>query len=253
MIDAFVFFNELDVLEIRMNELDPVVDWFVIVEGDMTFTGHRKEPVLLDPPDWYKKFHHKVVWYYAALDPKLDAWGREAQQRNAIANAVRCLDVRNDDTIILSDADEIPRRNVISQLSAIEYPRSLWLRKFSYRLNIETDEHHGSTKVMPYSYFRQSTPQHIRKTDIKPYVMDAGWEFSSLGSAEHIAEKFRSFSHTELDVVGISDVNSIQKRMNNLEDVAGRGYKHKLVDIDDTWPVAITENPDRWKELVWTE
>jgi beta-1,4-mannosyl-glycoprotein beta-1,4-N-acetylglucosaminyltransferase len=31
--DVFPFLNELDILEIRLNELDPVVDLFVLTES----------------------------------------------------------------------------------------------------------------------------------------------------------------------------------------------------------------------------
>jgi beta-1,4-mannosyl-glycoprotein beta-1,4-N-acetylglucosaminyltransferase len=37
--DAILFSNEMDMLEIRLRELYDVVDKFVIVESDHTFTG----------------------------------------------------------------------------------------------------------------------------------------------------------------------------------------------------------------------
>ena len=40
--DCFTFFNELDILEIRLNEMAPVVDRFVLVEARKTFQGADK-------------------------------------------------------------------------------------------------------------------------------------------------------------------------------------------------------------------
>ena len=40
--DAFLFFNELELLEIRLNTLAPYVDYFVITEADVTFSGKPK-------------------------------------------------------------------------------------------------------------------------------------------------------------------------------------------------------------------
>jgi beta-1,4-mannosyl-glycoprotein beta-1,4-N-acetylglucosaminyltransferase len=40
--DSFIFFNELDILEIRLNTLDPYVDYFIIVESSVTHTGNPK-------------------------------------------------------------------------------------------------------------------------------------------------------------------------------------------------------------------
>ena len=41
--DCFTFFNELELLEIRLNELYNYVNYFVIVEGDKTHDGKTKE------------------------------------------------------------------------------------------------------------------------------------------------------------------------------------------------------------------
>ena len=40
--DAIIFSNELDLLEIRLNELWEVVDHFIILESNRTFTGKEK-------------------------------------------------------------------------------------------------------------------------------------------------------------------------------------------------------------------
>ena len=41
--DCFPFFNELDILNLRLHILDPFVDRFVIEEARNTFTGQEKE------------------------------------------------------------------------------------------------------------------------------------------------------------------------------------------------------------------
>ena len=40
--DTFTFYNELDLLELRLNILGDVVDYFVINEATITFTGKTK-------------------------------------------------------------------------------------------------------------------------------------------------------------------------------------------------------------------
>ena len=40
--DCFNFFNEFDLLEIRLNELDGVVDYFVLCESNVTHNGIPK-------------------------------------------------------------------------------------------------------------------------------------------------------------------------------------------------------------------
>ena len=41
--DCFMFFEELDILDMRLNILDKVVDKFVLVEGTRTFRGTPKK------------------------------------------------------------------------------------------------------------------------------------------------------------------------------------------------------------------
>ena len=43
---AFSFFNELDLLELRLHELNKVVDYFVLVEATLTHSGWNK-PIIL--------------------------------------------------------------------------------------------------------------------------------------------------------------------------------------------------------------
>ena len=57
--DCFTFFNELDLLEIRLNELNDVVDYFVLVEATTTYSGKPKELYFQKNKDRYKKFEKK--------------------------------------------------------------------------------------------------------------------------------------------------------------------------------------------------
>ena len=41
--DCFTFYNELDLLEIRLNILLPSVAYFVLVESTKTYSGVRKK------------------------------------------------------------------------------------------------------------------------------------------------------------------------------------------------------------------
>ena len=42
IIDCFIFYNELDLLNYRLNLLDEYVDYFVLVEATHTFVGNEK-------------------------------------------------------------------------------------------------------------------------------------------------------------------------------------------------------------------
>ena len=43
LVDCFTFYNELDLLEMRLEEMYDIVDNFVIVEATKTFVGKEKK------------------------------------------------------------------------------------------------------------------------------------------------------------------------------------------------------------------
>lgn len=89
--DVFPFFNELDLLEIRLNILDPHVDYFVLSKSTKTFSGLDKPLYYKENKEKFKKFNHKIIHNVIDQDAsknELEALGRkyntlvEAQQRD---------------------------------------------------------------------------------------------------------------------------------------------------------------------------
>jgi beta-1,4-mannosyl-glycoprotein beta-1,4-N-acetylglucosaminyltransferase len=62
VLDAVLMSTELDLLEIRLNELDPVVDYFLIVESNATFTGLPKDTYFKNNRSRFAKFESKIVY-----------------------------------------------------------------------------------------------------------------------------------------------------------------------------------------------
>ena len=58
--DVFPFFNELDILEIRLNSLYEVVDYFLITEATTTFSGNSKKLFLTENLEQFEKFKDKI-------------------------------------------------------------------------------------------------------------------------------------------------------------------------------------------------
>ena len=58
-----MFYNELDLLEIRLNILDSVVDKFVIVEATETFMGQPKPLYYEENKERFVKWKDKIVHY----------------------------------------------------------------------------------------------------------------------------------------------------------------------------------------------
>ena len=61
--DCFNFFNELDILELRLNTLYDHVDFFVIVESDVTHSGESKKFFYEENIERFSKFSDKILNY----------------------------------------------------------------------------------------------------------------------------------------------------------------------------------------------
>src|SRR3954451_4428807 len=84
--DCFTFFNELDVLEIRLHVLEEVVDRFVLVEARQTFQRDAKPLYYAENRDRFASFADRIEHVVVEEFPEeaTGTWGCEAWQRNAI-------------------------------------------------------------------------------------------------------------------------------------------------------------------------
>ena len=140
--DCFTFNDENHILDIRLNELDKYVDFFVIVEFGQNHQGKNKgkkiDEKLLD------KFQKKIKYFYIeTFDQNLNSWERESFQRNYINKGL--IESHNDDIIIISDIDEIPNLKKINFSEIYEYVFAFSQIHSMYKLNlIRNDKWIGS-------------------------------------------------------------------------------------------------------------
>eukprot|EP00667_Euglena_gracilis_P005346 EG_transcript_5381 len=69
--DLISFNDELDLLEIRLNELNSTVNVFVVVEGRLSFTGAPKPLVfeMVKNQPRFKRFRHKIYHHIHEHNP----------------------------------------------------------------------------------------------------------------------------------------------------------------------------------------
>lgn len=168
--DCFTFFNELDLLEIRLRALDKIVDYFVIVEANRTFSGAKKESLFLKNEKRFEKWKSKIRYEFVNLPdfnlidkaiislanykylPKfgtnslglnyisrlfiIGRWKLVFSQRDKIINLLS--NAKNEDIILFSDLDEIPLIKSRENLNNLiyEYKELVFRNKsFIYYLN----------------------------------------------------------------------------------------------------------------------
>ena len=112
--DCFQFFNELDILKIRLNVLSPVVDKFVISEATETFSGLPKPLYYEENKEMFREFEDKIIHEVVTDIPAGGTHERDEFLKNAVARGLK--DCTDDDVIIFSDMDEIPNPDVIRRI-----------------------------------------------------------------------------------------------------------------------------------------
>lgn len=217
--DMFSFFNELDVLEERLQYLYNHVDYFVLCESDTTHVGEKKCLYYKDNKNRFEKYENKIIHVVFRGNSKVqNAWENENLQRNYL---IENINLTNDDKIMISDVDEIPSINFISKLSrydgssiliAIQELSYFWP---NYRRN-DLPYWMGGTRGFNFKYLEKlkclnenysstflaslnkgTTLTKVRLTNVGLPINNGGWHLSYMGGKNSIKSKISSFAHTE--------------------------------------------------------
>ena len=244
IIDSFIFYNELDMLEFRFTELNDIVDHFVLVEATKTFSGNPKELLFEKNKNRFEKWSNKIVHIVVDDMPeglpiypvkasrggqqKGPVWDREVHQRNCITRGVDKLKPSLDDIIIISDCDEIPDITMLQNFKnrGLKGARRPIQDFYYYNLNCKGKIGNSRCRIMDYATFKKATPEKHTKTQYQT-VKPGGWHFSYFGSEEFIINKIKHFSHQEFNNPTNTDKEVIKDRILNCADLFDRPSRGK--------------------------
>jgi len=82
-----------------------------------------------------------------------------------------------------------------------------------------------------------------------PHTFNAGWHFSFVMTIDEIVRKLVSYPHTEYSGDYYTNKERIQEKINNGEDIFDRQTSYKRIELDDTFPEVVKENPEKWRVL----
>ena len=275
--DCIPFFNELDILKLRMQIMAPFVDKFVLEESTVTFSGEPKEMTFAKNRHMFAEFEDKII--YVAVDNSpisgVTTHERDKFQKNQLICGM--ADCKPDDIVIFSDVDEIPNPKTLTDIienfdSAKIY--HLAQRMFYCFLNMEevsgnllsiTGEFRGvkqkqwlGTKVCSFGnlpeegivYLREVSPDDPRSVR----VADGGWHFGYMGGdgekdvAKRIGIKVQAAAHQEYNKSRY--LNEAVDRLLCGEDIFDRNAKFIRVPIDDSYPEYLREHRDEYAFLI---
>ncbi len=253
MIDCFIFNNELDLLEIRLNSQAPFVDRFVLCECPVTHSGKPKPLYYNENKERFKDFNvtYLVVddyekymnWYPGdGMAERCSSAKRiENHQRDFMANGIR--DVDSEAIILICDADEI------LNLEAYEGEEGSFLQEYyCYYLNVYMKRGRGpiAIKKKNLDYFGGMTD--ARSKMKHGTIAGYGWHFTCLGSTEELLQKIDSCYHQNFNTEEVQ--TRLEESRKNLVDPYLRArYNTKFTVQMPSGPKWLLDNKDRYQHL----
>lgn len=253
--DCFMYFDEEQVLDLRLNVLYKNVDYFVIVESIYNHKGEKRN--LLFDAKKFEQFSDKIIYLKYENIPEtveqinsddkenekdgkyiMNALYRENAQRNFIINGLKNAD--EDDLILISDVDEIPKLGslnlnqinneiILFRQDMFYYKYNLKLPNFKWtgtkavkKRNLISPQWLRNVKDRKYPFYRLDTMFSDKKYSNIKVVNDGGWHFSNIKSPEMIEHKLRSYlHHREFDQVSltVSEINELVKNKQAIYDL----------------------------------
>ena len=267
IIDSFLFFQELDLLEIRLEYLYPIVDKFVIVEARQSFKGKDKNYIFEQNIKRYQKYLDKIIYHkiedihysYSELIEFLEK--SNSKVRKTISKFIKkhdyydknnlsyildsyhreCIHIaldkkfKDEDIVLLSDLDEIPSFKIIKNIKKgkkLHYPTVFIQNEFQYFLNnFAKSDWHG-TIASSYKLIKKYSLNELRNNTNKlSSILNSGYHFTSIGNKQAIINKIESWGHQEFNKEIIK--KNLSENIKNGKDIFYRfkRNKNKIINI----------------------
>lgn len=203
ILDAFLFYNELDLLKVRLSYLGEHVDQFIITEANVDFAGKPKPFFLNYALIKLLPFHEKIIYHREYIDfgsffwkikrihyrnkKRKYLWKIQDAQRNSLLKVLKKFS--GEDIVIFSDIDEFPSIEAIQQaVNTINAKTpgtnksTLSLQQVFFYFNIyssASDEiWHGSIVTLNNVLCRLKPHRLRAKRNDLPHIELGGWHFS---------------------------------------------------------------------------
>ena len=286
IIDCFLFYNELDMLEFRLTELNEHVDYFIILDSDFDFAGNKKDSMFELNKNRFDSWKEKII----RIDcPELTIelfnqinTEKYPQYKNLSTDIINKdiiifymmiklietlpqLELDFEDIIMFSDIDEIPDFTTLDLIDdyllfnsiILRQKRFFWTTKYIDKdLSFGTSCHQytkisRNPLVLDHFYKLKSNKKFSNNT-----FLDSGWHFSHFEDLGNLHKKLELINNREYSL------KDLKLKMNNLTPIKHPDLRdeYSLMNYEGNLPKNVhllPEQPVRrnWKRdiLIKTE
>ena len=242
--DTAMLRDELDMLQLRLEEMSGLDCRHIVVEARQDHQGHPKplhfQKNLSRFAPWLERIKYVVP---TKLPDNPNPWVREHAQRDAALGALNRSAADDGDLVLIADIDEIPNPSVFT----VRPEPAVTLEQMVCAFAVDWMWQPDPTSVLTTAGHAHKVGSLAAIRDNRmayPRLANAGWHFSWVGGADACREKLDAFCHLEAkDVVreGIDSGDFIERGLWNVARLTP-------VDVDETWPAMIRERrcPPEW-------
>jgi beta-1,4-mannosyl-glycoprotein beta-1,4-N-acetylglucosaminyltransferase len=248
-VDAFLLNTESDLLELRLNILDPVMDQFVIVESTVEFSGRPKPLYFADNKErfapWKDKIKHIVI--SDTPDSGANRWPREYFQRDAIIRGLRGC--KTNDLVFMSDVDEIPDPETVKLNKHGGYHQ---IYSMYYANTVRAEENWVGTTALFYFQYQHMGCQRVRNDRHHFQRVDiGGWHFAYMMTTKEIQNKLGAFAHAGWDIPLIH--SEAGHRRESLSDLFGvHKTPLKVINVSSGYfPQYLKDNQQKYSSWIF--
>lgn len=237
IIDAILFNNEWDIIETRFYEYNEVVDYFIVYEDEVTFTGAPKRrtfPQLME--ERLQGFKNKTIYAdgsktrqrcidnnaAAARNPDINGRSRNAAfdceiiSRNSLIHYIPG-GVQPEDFILMSDSDQIIDEQYLRSLRWCQFPGKCIgfnLPTSHYSLHWPSVRHVVGRSACSGSHMKVNPSMedlHMCREGRGTIAANSnhGWHLSYFGSPQFIRVKLMSYAETQTNTPPYNQISYI--------------------------------------------
>lgn len=280
IVDCFSFFNELELLDIRLNVLDPYVDKFVLVEAAKTQTLKDKPFVFEENKEKFNKFLNKIVHVKLEKEdcPHGDFqqvnydWSMENFQRSSAKKGVELIEgMQLDDIVLISDLDEIPnlceletnvktiKENQVTSFTQNTFSYYLNMQCYDVGISNDTEKTSRHSLGVTRSVLNAYSPQELWsvRNEAMGHETPRGWHFSFMGGPEKVREKSlsciepfdKSDVPSEEEMEQIFNRRVFEEGFWNINHPNDNSVRVRKVEDENILPEYVTDNKNKFTKL----